>query len=70
MALTMERPTKKERRERRRFFNVRFNKDYQTSDPDHFTNAEMIAILERHERAIIEAAKKAGLPIGDEYERE
>ena len=69
MTLTIESPTKEERRARRRFLPLRSIKDRQTNDPDHFSNAEMIAILERHERAIIEAAKKAGLPIGDEYER-
>ncbi len=70
MTLTLEIPTKEERRARRRFLPLRSIKDCQTNDPERFSNAEMIAIMERHERALLEAAKKAGLPIGDEYERE
>ena len=70
MTLTIKKETKEERRARWRFLPARPSNSYNTNDPAHYTNAEMIAIMERHERGLLDAAKRLGLPIGEEYERE
>ena len=69
MTLTMERPTKEERRARRIELMRRIKKNAREYDPDEcLSPEEMIALLERHERTILEAAKKAGLSLDDEYD--
>ena len=49
----------------------RIRKNPPEYDPDEcLSPEEMIALLERHERAILDAAKKAGLDVENEYDDE
>ncbi len=71
MTLTMERPTKEERRARRLEYMRRISKNPPEYDPEEsLTPDEMLALLNRHERAILEAAKRAGLSVGEDYDEQ
>ena len=71
MTLTMERSSKEERRARRIEYMRRIRKNPPEYDPDECLSPdEMIALLNRHERTILEAAKKAGLDVENEYDDE
>ncbi len=71
MPLTMKRPSKEERRERRIELMRRIRKNARGFDPEEsLSPEEMIALLKRHERAILEAAKRAGLDVENDYDDE